>query len=101
MSRSSPLALQSLQKDSVEPLQSMELSALSMKVAILIVVTSHGSLSCYPETQAWICARSSHYSISVDQVVNLQTFPSDKGNPALSLLCPVHALHIYLDQTFR
>ncbi|KAL0177313.1 hypothetical protein M9458_026207, partial [Cirrhinus mrigala] len=34
-----------------------------------------------------------------DQVVNLQAFPSEGGNPALSLLCPVCALRIYLERT--
>lgn len=34
-----------------------------------------------------------------DQVVTLQVISPDEGDPALSLLCPVHALGIYLDHT--
>ncbi len=34
-----------------------------------------------------------------DQVVNLQSLPSDEAVPALVLLCPVRALHIYGDRT--
>ncbi len=31
-----------------------------------------------------------------DQVVNLQALPSEEGDPALALLCPVRALRIYV-----
>lgn len=34
-----------------------------------------------------------------EQVVNLQAFPPEEGNLVLSLLCPVCALHIYVDRT--
>jgi len=34
-----------------------------------------------------------------DQVMNLQAIPPDEGDPALSLLCPVCALRIYLGRT--
>ncbi len=34
-----------------------------------------------------------------DQVVNLQALPSEEADPALALLCPVRALHIYVDRT--
>ncbi|KAL0168511.1 hypothetical protein M9458_036733, partial [Cirrhinus mrigala] len=38
-----------------------------------------------------------------DQVVTLQAIPSQEGDPNLILLCPVHALRIYLEctQPFR
>ncbi len=34
-----------------------------------------------------------------DQGVNLQALPSEEADPALALLCPVRALHIYVDRT--
>jgi len=34
-----------------------------------------------------------------DQVVNLQALHLEEANPALALLCPVHALRIYVDRT--
>ncbi len=34
-----------------------------------------------------------------DQVVNLQALPSEGADPALALVCPVRALHIYVDRT--
>ncbi len=34
-----------------------------------------------------------------DQVVNLQALPLDEADPALALLCPVHALRQYMDRT--
>ncbi|KAI2665193.1 hypothetical protein H4Q32_021409 [Labeo rohita] len=34
-----------------------------------------------------------------DQVVTLQAIPSQEDDPNLTLLCPVHALRIYLERT--
>ncbi len=34
-----------------------------------------------------------------DQVVSLQALPPKEADPALALLCPVHALHLYIDRT--
>ncbi len=34
-----------------------------------------------------------------NQVVNRQALPSEEADPALALLCPVRALHIYVDRT--
>ncbi len=34
-----------------------------------------------------------------DQVVNLQALPSEEEDPALTLLCPVRALRMYVDRT--
>ncbi|KAL0188443.1 hypothetical protein M9458_015542, partial [Cirrhinus mrigala] len=34
-----------------------------------------------------------------DKVVELQALPPEEADPALALLCPVHALHIYVDRT--
>ncbi|XDV29205.1 hypothetical protein PO909_032351 [Leuciscus waleckii] len=47
-----------------------------------------------PETPAWISAQ---------KVVNLQTLPSDEADPSLTLMFPVRALCLYVDnmQSFR
>lgn len=34
-----------------------------------------------------------------DQVVNLEALPPEEADPALTLLCPVRALRIYVDCT--
>ncbi len=34
-----------------------------------------------------------------DQVVSLQALPQEEADPALALLCPVHALQLYIDRT--
>ncbi len=34
-----------------------------------------------------------------DQVVNLQALSWEEADPAIALLCPVRALHIYVDRT--
>jgi len=34
-----------------------------------------------------------------DQVVNLQVLPLEEADSALTLLCPVRALRLYVDQT--
>ncbi|CAM4609726.1 unnamed protein product [Leuciscus chuanchicus] len=34
-----------------------------------------------------------------DQVVNLQALPLEEADPALTLLCPVHTLQLYVDRT--
>ncbi len=34
-----------------------------------------------------------------DQMVNLQVLPLEEADPALNLLCPVHALRQYVDRT--
>ncbi len=34
-----------------------------------------------------------------DQVVNLQALPLEDADPAIALLCPIHALRIYVDRT--
>ncbi len=35
----------------------------------------------------------------LSEVVNLQALPSEEADPALALLCPVRAFHIYVDRT--
>lgn len=104
------LVLQALQRYLFEPLQSVELSPLSIKMALLIVLTfikRVGDLQVFSVSE--LCLELvSAYSTSEtqpeyvpplrDQVVNLQGIPPDEGDPTLSLLCPVHDLRIYLDQ---
>ncbi len=36
-----------------------------------------------------------------NQVVDLQTLPSEEADPAMALLCPIRALHIYVNRTRR
>ncbi len=57
-----------------------------------------GLLSRCLETPAWIRAQVPATPFR-DQVVNLQALPSEEADPALALLCPVRALHIYVDRT--
>ncbi|KAL0203247.1 hypothetical protein M9458_001265, partial [Cirrhinus mrigala] len=112
------VVLLGLQRESFEPLQSVELGALSMKTALLIALTSLKrvgdlqALSVCDECLEFGPAYSHvvlrprpgyvpkvHTTPFRDQVVNLPTFPSEGGNLALSLLCPVHALRVYLERT--
>ncbi len=59
-------------------------------------------LSRYPETPARICAQGSHHAFQ-GSAGEPEALPSEKADPALALLCPVRALHIYVDcmQSFR
>ncbi len=34
-----------------------------------------------------------------DRVVNLQALPREEAHPAIALICPVRALHVYVDRT--
>lgn len=104
------VVLQTLQGDTFEPLQSVELSALSIKMAFLTVLTSVKKVRDHPAISVnEMCLEfgpaDSHivlrpwpsYVLKVpttlfrDQMVTRQAFPPDEGDPALSLLCPVHA----------
>ncbi|KAI2655651.1 hypothetical protein H4Q32_024245 [Labeo rohita] len=82
------VVLQALQQDPFEPLQSVDLSVLSMKMALLTGLTSVKRVPTTPFR---------------DQVVTLQAIPSQEGDPNRSLLCPVRALRIYAEriQAFR
>ncbi|KAL0162349.1 hypothetical protein M9458_041745, partial [Cirrhinus mrigala] len=105
------VVLLGLQRELFEPLQSVKLGALSMKTALLIALTSLKrvgdlqALSFGPACSHIVLRPRPGYVPKVpttpfrDQVVNLQAFPSERGNPALSLLCPVRALRIYLERT--
>lgn len=114
------VVLQALQGDPFEPLQSVELSALSIKMAFLTVLTSVKKVRDHPALSVnEMCLEfgpaDSHivlrpwpsYVLKVpttlfrDQMVTWQALPPDEGDPALSLLCTVHAYShtVYLDCT--
>ncbi|KAI2650818.1 Transposon Ty3-G Gag-Pol polyprotein [Labeo rohita] len=112
------VVLQGLQQDPFEPLQSVELDALSFKTALLTALTSIkrvGDLqalsvnsSCLefgPADSHVVLRPRPGYVPKVpttpfrDQVVTLQAFSSQEDDPNLTLLCPVRALRIYMERT--
>ncbi len=116
------VVLKALQGDPFEPLQSVELSVLSIKMAFLTVLTSVKKVMDHPAISVnWMCLEfwPALYHIVLrpwpswvlkvpttlfrDQTVTRQTLPPDEGDPALSLLCPVHAYsHIsWLHKEFK
>ncbi|KAI2653489.1 ORF V: Enzymatic polyprotein [Labeo rohita] len=107
-----------LQQDPFEPLQSVELDALSFKTALLTALTSIkrvGDLqalsvnsSCLefgPADSHVVLRPRPGYVPKVpttpfrDQVVTLQALSSQEDDPNLTLLCPVRALRIYIERT--
>ncbi|KAL0198547.1 hypothetical protein M9458_007087, partial [Cirrhinus mrigala] len=112
------VVLQGLQQDPFEPLQSVELDALSFKTALLTALTSIkrvGDLqalsvnsSCLefgPADSHVVLRPRPGYVPKVpttpfrDQVVTLQALSSQEDDPNLTLLCPVRALRIYMERT--
>ncbi|KAL0163564.1 hypothetical protein M9458_039317, partial [Cirrhinus mrigala] len=115
------VVLQGLQQDPFEPLQSVELDALSLKMALLTALTSVKSGRALGDLQALSINSSclefgpadSHVVLRPrpgyvpkvpttpfrDQVVTLQAISSQEDDPNLTLLCPVRALRIYLERT--
>ncbi|XP_051967361.1 uncharacterized protein LOC127632670 isoform X2 [Xyrauchen texanus] len=112
------VVLAGLQRPPFEPLESIGLRALSLKTALLIALASikrAGDLQAFsvsdtclefgPADTSVILRPRPGYVPKVpttpfrDQVVNLQALPREEADPALSLLCPVRALCIYLDRT--
>ncbi|KAL0168330.1 hypothetical protein M9458_036552, partial [Cirrhinus mrigala] len=112
------VVLQGLQQDPFEPLQSVELDALSFKTALLTALTSIkrvGDLqalsvnsSCLefgPADSHVVLRPWPGYVPKVpttpfrDQVVTLQALSSQEDDPNLTLLCPVRALRIYMERT--
>ncbi|KAI2663536.1 Serine--tRNA ligase [Labeo rohita] len=111
------VALLGLQKEPFEPLQSVELGALSMKTALLIVLTSLkrvGDLQalsvCYeclefgPAYSHVVLRPRPGYVPKVpttpfrDQVVNLQAFPSKAGKPSLvSVMSGSCLAHLHME----
>ncbi|KAI2646122.1 G1/S-specific cyclin-E1 [Labeo rohita] len=102
------VVLQGLQQDPFEPFQSVELNALSLKIALLTVLTSVKRVDLQALFINSSCSESSprpRYMPKVpttpfrDQVVTLQAISSQENDPNLTLLCPVCALRIYMERT--
>ncbi len=109
------IVLAGLQRGRFEPLDSVE---LSLKTALLTALTSIkrvGDLQAFSVSEECLVFGPVYSHVVLrprpgyvpkvpttpfcDQVVNLQALPSEEADPALALLCPVRALHIYLDRT--
>ncbi|KAL0186045.1 hypothetical protein M9458_017715, partial [Cirrhinus mrigala] len=110
------VVLQALQEDPFEPLQSVDLSALSMKMALLTALASvkrvgdlralSVNVSCldFGLADSHIVLRPRPgYVPKVPttpfRVVTLQAIPSQEREPNLPLLCPVCALCIFVEHT--
>ncbi|KAI2660289.1 ATP synthase subunit alpha [Labeo rohita] len=112
------VALQGLREAPFEPLASVELKYLSLKTALLTTLASIkrvGDLQPFSVDEACLefGPGDSHVILRPrpgyvpkvpttpfrDQVVNLQALPLEEADPASALLCPVHALRIYVDRT--
>ncbi len=110
------IVLAGLQRGPFEPLDSVELKFLSLKTALLTVLTSIkrvGDLQAFSVSEECLVFGpvNTHVQLSWpgyvpkvpttpfhDQVVNLQALPSEEADPALALLCPIRALRIYVDR---
>ncbi|KAI2661975.1 hypothetical protein H4Q32_007693 [Labeo rohita] len=105
------VVLQGLQRDPFEPLQSVEVDALSLKTALLTALTSvkrvgdlqalsvnNACLKFGPADSHVVLRPRPGYVPKVpttpfrDQVVTLQAISSQEDDPNLTLLCPVRAL---------
>ncbi len=112
------IVLAGLQRGPFEPLDSVELKFLSVKTALLTVLTSIkrvGDLKAFSVSEECLEFGPVYSHVFLrprpgyvpkvpttpfrDQVVNLQALPSEEADPALALLCPVRALRIYVDRT--
>ncbi len=112
------IVLAGLQRGPFEPLDSVELKFLSLKTALLTVLTSIkrvGDLQAFSVSEECLVFGPIYSHVVLrpqpgyvpkvpttpfrDQVVNLQALPSEEADPALALLCPVRALRIYVDRT--
>ncbi len=104
------LVLRALQQGPFEPLQSVELKFLSMKILLLVALTSIkrvGDLHAFSVDESCLEFGPADSLATLrpwpgyvpkvpttpfrDQVVNLQALPPKEADPALALLCPVHA----------
>ncbi len=113
-----PSVLSALRGAPFEPLQSVELTFLSLKTVLLsalATVKSVGDLQAFsvddsclefgPADSHVVLRPRPGYVPKVptmpfrDQVVNLQALPREEADPAIALLCPVRALRIYVDRT--
>ncbi|KAL1270896.1 hypothetical protein QQF64_029912 [Cirrhinus molitorella] len=112
------VVLQGLRGAPFEPLSSVELKFLTLKTSLLAALASIkrvGDLHAFsvseeclefgPGNSHVILRPRPGYVPKVpttpfrDQVVNLQALPQEEADPALELLCPVRALHVYVDRT--
>ncbi len=112
------IVLAGLQRGPFEPLDSVELKFLSLKTALLTALTSIkrvGDLQAFSVSEECLVFGPVYSHVVLrswpgyvpkvpttpfrNQVVNLQTLPSEEADPALALLCPVRALRIYVDHT--
>ncbi|KAL0151728.1 hypothetical protein M9458_052954 [Cirrhinus mrigala] len=105
-------------RDPFDPLDSVALTFLSLKTSLLIALTSIkrvGDLHALSVSESCLefGLANSHVRLRPrpgyvpkvpttpfqDQVVDLQALPSEEADLALGLLCPLRALHIYVDRT--
>ncbi|KAI7810946.1 reverse transcriptase/ribonuclease H/putative methyltransferase [Triplophysa rosa] len=112
------VVLEGLQRPPFEPLGEADISRLSIKTALLVALASFkrlgdlqafsvssGCLEFKPGDSHVILRPRPGYVPKVpttpfrDQVVNLQALPTGEEDPTPSVLCPVHALRLYLDRT--
>ncbi len=112
------LVLRALITAPFEPLQSVELKFLSMKILLLTALASIkrvGDLQAFSADDSCLEFGPADSSATLrprpgyvpkvpttpfrDQVVNLQALPPEEADPALALLCPVRALRQYTDRT--
>ncbi len=112
------IVLAGLQRGLFESLDSVKLKFLSVKTSLLTALTSIkrvGDLQAFSVSEEWLVFGPAYSNVVLrprpgympkvpttsfrDQVVNLQALPSKEADPALALLCPVRALHIYVDCT--
>ncbi len=112
------IVLAGLQRGPIEPRDSVKLKFLLAKTALLTALTSIkrvGDLQAFSVSEESLVFGPAYSHIVLrpqpgyvpkvpitpirDQVVNLQSLPSEEADPALTLLCPVRALRIYLDCT--
>ncbi len=112
------IVLAGLQRGLFESLDSVKLKFLSAKTSLLTTLTSIkrvGDLQAFSVSEECLVFGPAYSNVVLrprpgympkvpttsfrDQVVNLQALPSEEADPALALLCPVRALHIYVDCT--
>ncbi len=111
------ILLAGLQRGLFESLDSVKLKFLSAKTSLLTTLTSIqvGDLQAFSVSEECLVFGPAYSNVVLrprpgympkvpttsfrDQVVNLQALPSEEADPALALLCPVRALHIYVDCT--
>ncbi len=105
-----PSVLAALKEEPFEPLQSVELKFLSLTTMLLTALASVKRVGDLQEfsvgnlcqefgpTDSRVVLRPHHVPMPFrDQVVNLQALPREEADPAIALLCPVRALHVYVN----